>query len=454
MPPRLWVIGTGYCLLAICILTYFAGYYFVNTLMEQNRTTSFSWNKNARDLLAILCCIGMIAGLMFSRALLSISMFLMFLNALHPAGIRQNVRAWKKSTFAVLSFAFFLAYLISGFWSKNLEFWQAAVTNKLPFAVLPFAFLAAPLYKVKYQRLLIGSVAVMQLLVVVYSLVQLGLHADYYLEGYHVSRPLPTTRYGDHIRFSLSLVLSLVMICYLLFEKKETPLPTGLKVLLGFCLAIFVLYVHILAAKTGLLCLYLAALLYVVYRARKRSTLLAFVLALVVVALPFLAYNIIPTFKTKIDYVFYEIQKSKQDKRYDYTLSDAGRMITYDIGSKAIAQHPVVGVGAGDVMDVMREGYKKYYPEVAADQQYGPINQFMFSALCVGIPLTLLLVFMSFCPLFAGLNNRVYLNITVWIMLVSIMVESMLEVQFGVFTYLFFLMFWMSALRKDKVAMT
>jgi hypothetical protein len=438
------------CLQTNWILTYFAGYYCVNTLMKQHSTLFTFWNKDARDRFAILCCLGMMAGLLFSRALLSLSMFVMFLNALHPASIKAHFINWRKSAFAVLSFVFFCTYLFSGFWSTNLEFWQSAVTNKLPFAVLPFAFLSAPLYKVKYQRILIVGIALMQMVVVIGSLLQLGLHTEYYLDGYNFSRPLPTTKYGDHIRFSLSLVLSLLMFCYLLFEKKGTPLPRWMKIFLVFNIVLFILYVHILAAKTGLICLYLAALLYIISYVGKGSKTLAAILAVGIMCLPLIAYKVIPTFKTKINYVFYEIEKYRQDKRYDYTLSDAGRMITYDIGAKAIAAHPIAGVGAGDVMDEMRAGYKKYYPEVAADQQYGPINQFMFTALCVGIPLSLLFVLMVFAPLLAPLRNRIYLSITVWLLLVSIMVESMLEVQFGVFTYLFFIMFWMSALRIQK----
>lgn len=440
----------GYCLHLSGILTYFASYYCVNTLMKHTRTLFSFWNKDTRDRLAILCCLGMVVGLMFSRAMLSLSMFIMFLNALNPHEIRANFSAWRKNLFAVLSFGFFLTYLVSGFWSSNLDFWQAAVTNKLPFAVLPFAFLSAPLHKVKYQRILITGIAAVQIAVVLSSLLQLGMHTEYYLDGYNFSRPIPTTRYGDHIRFSLSLVLSSVMFCYLLFEKKAEPMPRWMKIFLIFSVILFVLYVHILAAKTGLICLYLSALLFITYHVGKRNKMLAVALAVVVAALPFAAYEVIPTFKTKVDYVLYEIAKSKQDKHFDYTLSDAGRMITYDIGSKAIAAHPLAGVGAGDVMDEMKAGYARFYPEVSADQQYGPINQFMFTALCVGIPLTLILVIMAFAPLFAPVPHRIYLAISVWVMLISIMVESMLEVQFGVFTYLFFIMFWISALRPNK----
>ncbi len=105
-----------------------------------------------------------------------------------------------------------------------------------------------------------------------------------------------------------------------------------------------------------------------------------------------------------------KLKNRSRKKKYDYTLSDAGRMITYDIGGKALRAHPLTGTGAGDLMTEMRAGYAKYYPEVSADQQYGPINQFMYTALAVGIPLTVFLCAMVFAPMFMAVRHRLYLS--------------------------------------------
>jgi hypothetical protein len=420
--------------------------------MKQSYKELTYWNKSVRDKVAIACCLGMVAGLFFSRALLSMSMFAMLINALHPGYIRESWLAWKKSSFAWLSLAFFCIYLLSGLWSGNKEFWLASTINKVPFAILPFAFMSAPLQREQNQRIIIVGVALMQIAVIGYSLVEFGLHTEYYLQGYHISRPLPTTKYDDHIRFSLSLVISILMNCFILFERRGMPASRWLKLFSIGCIILFVIYIHILAAKTGLLCLYLVAIVYILSKIYRRHKTGALLLALGVASVPAAAYYLIPTFKTKIDYVFYEIDRSRAQKRYDYTLSDAGRMITYELGAKAIRQHPAAGVGAGDVMDAMRQGYARDYPEVAADQQYGPINQFMFTALCTGIPLCLFLVALALCPFFIAVRYRVYLVATGMVMLISMMVEAMLELQFGVFTYLFFLLFWIASLKKDNAS--
>jgi O-antigen ligase len=407
-------------------------------------------NEGVYEWIACFCCLGMIAGLFFSRALLSFSMFVMFLNALHPRKAKENWQAWKQNKFAIFSLLFFGTYLLSGLWSEDKEFWQAATLNKLPFVILPFAFISAPLYKEKFQRVVITGIVLMQLSVVAYSLVQLWLNTDFYLSGYSFSNPLPTTKYNDHIRFSLSLVLSLLMSFYLLFEKHSNPLPRLLRIFLSACSLLFIGYLHILAAKTGLVCLYCMLACYIMAKLYNRHKVLTFVFIGVLALVPVVSYFTVSTFNTKVKYVIYEIEKSKQEKRYDYTLSDAGRMITYDIGFKALAEHPLSGTGAGDLMQVMREGYARYYPEVSADQQYGPINQFMYTALAVGIPFTLFLCGMVFAPLFFAVRHRLYLVITTLVLWIAIMVEAMLEVQFGVFTYLFFVLFWIAALKKDR----
>jgi len=406
--------------------------------------------KKILDWVALFSCLSMVAGLFFSRALLSFGILVLWLSSLHPAVIGGHWKAWKRDPFALLCFGFFSTYLLSGLWSDNQAFWLASVINKLPFILLPFAFFSVPFEQGRFLRLFVAGLVLMQLGVIANSLLHLVMNPDYYIHGYHFSSPLPTTRYGDHIRFSLSLVFSILLLLYLLRESEERPLKGAWRLAtLGF-IAVFIVYIHILAAKTGLLCLYLAGLTYALLTVWRKSRAKALFLALGILSLPVIAYFLVPTFKTKIDYVIYEIDKSSDGERFDYTLSDAGRMITYELGGAAITKYWFTGVGAGDVMDEMKIGYQREYPEVSPDQQYGPINQYMFTALCVGVPLSLFLIGMSIAPFTYRGRESVYLGLTGFILIISMMVEAMLEVQFGVFTYLFFLLLWIKIIKKNK----
>lgn len=396
----------------------------------------------------LVACVGMMGGMFFSRALLSFFMLLVFCTALLPAQLQHNFNRWRNSKFALFSLSFFLIYLVSGLWSLNMDAWLADVTVKIPFAFLPFGMLALPLNKPRFRTYSVIGIIVLQMIVVGYSLTMFYMDTAHYTEGYHRSVSLPTTKYNDHIRFSISLVMSIVMILYMLFDERSTIVKPALKRILAFTGLLFAVYLHLLAAKAGVLCFYVVLLVFFVVKAAGRSRLLALFAGLALCALPLAAYWSVPTFRTKVDYVFYEISKTNSDGRYDYTLSDAGRMITYEIGLKYIAQHPWGGAGAGDLMDEMRKGYQQYYPEVPVTQQYGPTNQFLFTAFSVGIPLSLFLVAMVISMFTARVQNRLYLFITGLVMLIGMMPEAMLELQFGVFTYLFYILFWISAFGK------
>ncbi len=273
-----------------------------------SRQGAFEW-------IACICCLGMVAGLFFSRALLSFFMFLMVLNALFPGNARESWKAWRQHKFSLFALLFFGSYLISGLWSEDKDFWFAATLNKIPFLILPFAFASAPLYKEKFQRIIITGIVVMQLLIVANSLTRLVLNPEFFLSGYSFSSPLPTTKYNDHIRFSLSLVLSLLMSFFLLFEKQELPLPRILRIFLGICCLLFAGYLHILAAKTGLICLYVMLGCYIIIKLYRHHKLLTFAFITLLAIIPVVSYFTVSTFRTKVHYVLYEIEKSKQEKK-------------------------------------------------------------------------------------------------------------------------------------------
>jgi O-antigen ligase len=188
--------------------------------------------------------------------------------------------------------------------------------------------------------------------------------------------------------------------------------------------------------------------LYIFFKLGHYSRLWSAVLLLLLFLIPITAYFSLKTFRSKIHYVIYEVQQWKSQKQFDYNLSDAGRLISYKMGLAIIEHHPVSGVGAGDVRTAMKEQYNSSRPDVPEENILVPHNQFLYTALAVGIPFTILLVFMVVAPFFTRSNNSLYLSITSFILWVAMMVEAMLEIQFGIFVYLFFILFWMAALKR------
>ncbi len=123
------------------------------------------------------------------------------------------------------------------------------------------------------------------------------------------------------------------------------------------------------------------------------------------------------------------------------------RLVSYKIALELIWGQPLTGVGTGDVKAEIDKKYKAEYPNMIEFFRLIPHNQFIFTALVVGIPLSLTLVLMFFAPLMRQQRN-IYVVATLLIMFVGLSIEPMLEVQNGVFVYLFFTLFWMATFKN------
>src|SRR5690606_27941848 len=113
---------------------------------------------------------------------------------------------------------------------------------------------------------------------------------------------------------------------------------------------------------------------------------------------PIAAYKYVPTFERKVDYFTYSWEVFAEG-RYDSDYSDIGRLVSYDIALKLLPDYAYAGTGIGDMHDVMRTGYSKWYPKVPEFQQLKPHNQLLIVALGCGIPALIIFLLWMFYPL-------------------------------------------------------
>ncbi len=380
--------------------------------------------------IATLALIGMLTGLLCSRAALSISMMVFGANALWNVNPRRwfGVRIW------LLTLPWLLLFAASGFWTSNTAMLEDHLQVKLPFLLLPLAFHFTP--RLTKPQLLALSLAAACLMLggAAYSLSFLVQEGQ--LEGYKYAHVIPTPVYNDHIAFSLAVALSIGWFLYLL----PMTLPRWCRVFLAGSSLLLAAYLHILAAKTGLLALYIlvAALL---VRNLIRAPRTGVVLLLTAGAAVAVSIVYIPTLRERVGYSLVTWRSLNQGER-NGIYSDAGRLISYDLALRSIASHPWTGVGAGDVFDVMKAGYKEHYPEVAEAQQLWPHNQLLVLAMAAGIPCAALFLLWYGMLLYGIRRNREgFYLLTQWLMLwVPLMVDAFLEVQFGVGVFLMFLL--------------
>jgi O-antigen ligase len=212
--------------------------------------------KEWRNEAVFICLVLMLVSLFASRALLSISIIL-FLAAclLHKRFFYQFVDYGTNFFLVGISLLFFIPF-ISGFWSDNRQEWLEVVRIKLPLLVFPVAFAGRWQLPDHRWKQLMGLFLVLVTAGVLWSLYQYSRDMHSVHEGYLKSKTILTALEDDHVRFSWMVSIG-VLISLLLLHLQPSRFW---KPILVFLIVLFVLYLHILSVRTGLITFYIVAL--------------------------------------------------------------------------------------------------------------------------------------------------------------------------------------------------
>ena len=405
-------------------------------------------NKNSFKLLitktniAIFLAITMLVGFLVSRAVLSIAMILFGINALwniHP-------KKWLKQKWWVWGVVWIFLFGFSFFWSDDKAYWNEHLQVKLPILLLPLSFASLPSFSRKQQEIYTVALCLTLLSGVSYSMYFLLTNSTYYIEGYSFSNVLPTLPADEHIRFTIALAMGIIWCSYMFRFIRNN----SLRLFVGFCILIFTIAIHIYAVRTGLLAFYVFISGYLCYLFFQKHTrkLAAFSIIILAVA-SFLSFKYIPTLAKRVNHFKWTIMVfNKGEMNPDY--GDIGRYISYDLAIKIIKENPLLGIGAGDIFSEMDKKYDDYYPQVKKEQRLVPHNQFLLIAVAAGIPTMIAFAIWLFYPLLEMTRNKngFFYFITWLVLLIPIMVEPVLEIQFGIFVFIFFLLWQRQASLK------
>src|SRR5690606_26794011 len=269
--------------------------------------------------------------------------------------------------------------------------------------------------------------------------------------GRSIHFPLPTMD-GDYIRFTLALVLSIPLALFLLLSGLHKPVKKSLRVFLIFWILAAIVYIHLQAAKSGLIGLYLTGLFYLIVALRKgkypKLILSGFVIGLLVLILAALKLPNVESQIKRTKYE-YEVWSSGDVSRYNKTASFIPRLNSYEVAWVVIKNNWLLGTGAGDIETTLSKNYNELFPSFVKRRQLIPHNQFLYTAVAVGLPLTAILILMVAFPFTQQLGHRIFTWPSGIVLFASLLIEAMLEVQYGVFVYLFFTLFWMSVFQRE-----
>jgi O-antigen ligase len=403
--------------------------------------------KEWRYWLAIAAVAGMMAGLFISRALLSVSMMVFIANGLLNPGIKNFFNSWIKNKIAIVHLLIFLIPFISYLWSDDKQEWLNRTAVKLPLVFLPFGFFVLKGISEKHFKWLTHFFILLMIGGTIWSLGIYFKDAETYHALYLRAKVLPTPFDTNHIYFSFTVVVTLLLAVKLFIGRSQKDW----RIIYAIVILWFIIYLHILSAKTGLLCLYFSLLVLGVYfLVKAKNKLLVAGLLLLIACLPFIAYKLSPTFKNRVGYVLYDYENYSRGN-YIEGLSDGSRYRSLLAGKDIFFSYPLTGTGFGDVMKETNLWYDEFHPQIKDYERMLPSSELLLYACGAGIGGTILFLLILFIPFtYKSMQKDITWWVLLSIMLLFLLYEVSLEGQFGVFIYGFFTWWWLLPATKNK----
>ena len=395
---------------------------------------SSRWKQSAIFLSLLL----MIWSLLISRAALSGSVILFLLLTIIGNDFKQTWQAFSSNPFFIGFTLLFFIPFFSGLWSEDWSQWLDVVRLKLPLLFFPLAFAARWQLTMPQRQWLIACFLVVVFLGCAWGLLHYALNADEVHASYLKAKTIRTPLENDHVRFSW-LVSVAVIGCFFFsnfFQQRK------IRIALFSLAAFFVVYLHILSARTGLLSLYLFLLLYAAWgllKKGKKKT--AGLLVALLVTLPLLAYFFVPTFQNRIRYLVYDFSFVKKAE-YLPGANDGARVMSLKAGWQVLQQNPC-GAGAGDIMHEADKWYAAHVPQVLPTDKFYPSSEWLIYGAIAGWPGVLLFSLVMVLPLVYRPKKHQFF----WIAFhataaFSFLFDMGLEVQYGIFLYAFLTFWW------------
>ena len=430
--------------------------------------------KITRFEFAIFWCFVLIQTLVWSRFLLSVSLWALIILALfeikkYNSETKLKLHEWiveylqpwqwkmapqyfnekwgKKTKdylpYVALSIPFFLV-LISGLWSENVGYWLERLRIRLPFVVLPVAFyFFEPLSKRTFYSLLYAF----SIIIAFNCLVMIVNYAFHFEEvTYRLGRGKPMPYVKEHITFSIMAVFAFFSSWTLWREGFYLKNPIETKFLLGLSIFLF-LAIHIISVRTGILTLYICLIINVlIYIFKEKKYLIGTTAFIALMSFPFVAYRFIPSLQMRVNYALWDFQQYKEGNLVKK--SDSERIVSLQMGMAVLKKNPVLGVGSGDLMDAVGVEYAQNYPQLEVRE---PHSGLLFIADSVGV-LGLMAFMLGFCfHLFYKryFQNVLYLTLHI-VLLASITIDFIIEASFGTTFYVLTLCLFFNYFKKNN----
>ena len=350
----------------------------------------------------------------------------------------------KNPSFPVTTILFFIV-LIAGMWSSDEVYWLERVRIKLPYLILPLAWMMIPKLSSR-QFVLINYLL---LVVTTYACLRVGwnylMNFEAINEGIKMGQAIPTPI--SHIRFSLMVALSIVCGILLLVHKMVLQKTVERWFVLVVVIFLFI-FIHILSVRSGLVVLYGVVGIMVIARVFiERKWLPGIALLVVIAAVPFIAYLTIPSLYNKVNYALWDLKMYGEGRGEAY--SDSERLQSLKIGWEVAKDNLIFGAGSGDVRSKMFEKYDNLLPR--QNHYKMPHNQYLSVLAGMGLMGLIAFLYAFFFPLSEKRHRHNGWVVCLVVMIaLSFLFENTIESARGVAVHMAFLGVFMNCFMIEE----
>lgn len=392
-------------------------------------------------------CLLMVPAFIYSKALITICYIIFIIlagliwwNTPKKEVLKPFLRSLPFSLFLIV----FIQIVLSGINSADRAEWGHHLIMKLPFLVLPMAFYLFD----KFEERQVLFVHMWLIVVLTVSSIPVLLyyvqHQDEMIQLLGMGQAIPTP--VEHVKYSMMSAYAVISASVILLYFHQS-FGTIIKVALAIMTLWLLLYMHILAVRTGLVIVYISCLALAILKSYENFSFKKLVLnASLFLGLIFSAIQFIPSLQTKVGYMKYDWEMLRQNGGQQY--SDSDRIQSLKIGWKIFSDHPILGVGIGD----LRQATKEEYALIGRTEHIKlPHSQFLHQIAGSGIVGLILYIIGFYGPFYFSNRKRayflgfLYLNYSL-----SFMVENSLERSFSTAFFLFFALISMNSQSSEK----
>lgn len=364
----------------------------------------------------------------------------LFLVYLFTKGWKPRLNELFSSKSGIALIVFFLLNVIGIFWSENIDKAFMHLEIKLSLLFFPFLLFARPdLSKITEKR--IQYVFCFSSAIVAAFLLSRSFWSALFVDGvvlsYGAFSPIFHPSY-----LSMYFILAIILLVEGLLD-----IPKKYHFLFGIALVFLATSVFFLASKVNIILLFGLCIFYLFRFLKNRISKLKQIIVAGFFGIAFffsifLNQAIFERFLRGFDTV-----KNISEIDVNDTESNAARILIWNSALDLIAEHPW-GVGTGDVNIELTKKYHENGFTGIENRQLNAHNQFLQTAVAIGILGMISLLFVFFIPMFYSIVQRDFSMLGFLILtFVNAFVEGILEAQAGV---VFFAFFYALLLRNVK----